>query len=79
MALSASSGRSGYAALAARGVLDRLPDRQVAVAAGPVRAAETGMAQPDPGAEHDDAEREQRADQAETAERSWVASRSSDV
>jgi hypothetical protein len=46
-----------------------LPGREVAIAAGPVGTPEAGMAQAHVSAEHDDAEREDRAEQAELAER----------
>ena len=51
-------------------ILERLADRQVTVTAGPVRAAETGVTQAHPGAQHDDAQREQRAGKTQTMEQS---------
>ena len=51
-------------------VLNRLASREVAIAAGPVGAPEAGMVQAHVGTEHDDAECENRAEQAELAERS---------
>ena len=62
-------------------VLERLAHRQVTVAAGPVRAAKTGIAQTHPGAQHDDAQRDQRADQTQTMEQreSHEQVRSADV
>ena len=51
-------------------ILERLADRQVPVTAGPVRAAETGVTQAHPGAQHDDAQREQRAGKTQTMEQS---------
>ena len=53
-----------------RGIGGGLTGRQVAVAPRPVRTAETRVIEAYPGAEHDDAERDQRAEQAQLAETS---------
>ena len=51
-----------------RVILGRLAGREVTVATGPVGAPEAGMTQAHVGAQHDDAERQDRAEQAELVE-----------